>query len=322
MSDIKSRKFKYIWLLTYGMERKLINQGKGGLTLYLPKKWADRKGLKGGDSVQIAETETELVISCRTRGKYKIEVNVSDDNRHDFYVLLSHCYRRGFDTIEFKGVTSSDVEKIKTLTHDLLLGFEVIETRKTSITIGNVSEPSGEKYEPLVQRLFFILKETNRVVLEDFRRGVFDNPKELLDLRTQQDKFVFFCKRILSREKTKGIVLGWELLTWLLHIQHGYDYLYKYACKHPVKQPSRIIELLEAQSKDLDLYSLAYLNKDIKAIHTLNVRKNTYLYGKNYEYLEKSTGAEAVVLAQLWNISRTILIAQSPILAEILEKSM
>ena len=44
------------------MKRKIIQQGSGGLTIYLPKKWADQKGLITGDEVDVKESEQGLLI--------------------------------------------------------------------------------------------------------------------------------------------------------------------------------------------------------------------------------------------------------------------
>jgi len=54
------------------MKRKLIKQGGGnGLTFYIPKKWADARGLNGGDEVEIAEVDNGLLVTAETRLKKK-----------------------------------------------------------------------------------------------------------------------------------------------------------------------------------------------------------------------------------------------------------
>jgi len=48
------------------MRRKIISQGGGkGLTLYLPKKWADERNIKGGDEIEIEENLNSLIIKSK-----------------------------------------------------------------------------------------------------------------------------------------------------------------------------------------------------------------------------------------------------------------
>ena len=44
------------------MKRKIIRQGSGGLTIYLPKKWAEEKGLRIGDEVDLKEAPYGLLV--------------------------------------------------------------------------------------------------------------------------------------------------------------------------------------------------------------------------------------------------------------------
>ena len=54
------------------MKRKLIKQGLGGYTIYLPKKWIDRKGLKEGEEINVVETDAGLVIGSDVKGRKEL----------------------------------------------------------------------------------------------------------------------------------------------------------------------------------------------------------------------------------------------------------
>ena len=47
------------------MKRKLIKQGLGGYTIYLPKKWVEEFGLKGSSEVNVDRWDSNLVISSK-----------------------------------------------------------------------------------------------------------------------------------------------------------------------------------------------------------------------------------------------------------------
>ncbi|PIN77380.1 hypothetical protein COV16_06875, partial [Candidatus Woesearchaeota archaeon CG10_big_fil_rev_8_21_14_0_10_34_8] len=53
------------------MQRKLIKQGDGALTVTLPKKWTKEKNLEAHDIVDIDETEDGIVISAVGKKKEK-----------------------------------------------------------------------------------------------------------------------------------------------------------------------------------------------------------------------------------------------------------
>jgi phosphate uptake regulator len=306
------------------MNRKLIKQGGGGFTVYLPKKWVDKKGLKPGDQISINETGTALTIDSSVKEKKEITIEITDENKKDLNNIITHLYRRGFDSITIKNIDETLLDKIKESTTHLLLGFEITETSKDSCKIENISEPTGEKYEVLLRRIFLIIKETQRIVNTDFKNNKFNSLKEIEEFRNQQDKFILFCRRILTKERfeTENPVLDWELLTFLMHIEHAYYYLYLYASKNKLAQNKKIIELLENLEEYFQLYYDAYYKKDVKLVHRINQLKEEYQFGKCYKYLEQAKDKYAVILSHVREIFRLIQIGTSPILSEHFEKAL
>ena len=176
------------------MKRKLIKQGLGGCTIYLPKKWIDKKGLKQGDEIDIIETETALVIGSPIKKKKEISLEITNENKHDLKHMITHAYRKGFNAITINNINSILLNEIEKITKDLLLGFELTEKSNKQCKIENISEPSDEKYDVLLRRIFLIIKETQNVILTDFENNKFQNFNEIEELRNQQDKFIIFCK--------------------------------------------------------------------------------------------------------------------------------
>jgi len=303
------------------MKRKLIKQGGGGFTIYLPKKWADSKGLKSGDQIDVKETGTSLIISTAVSTKKEITIEITPNNKQNLRNMLTHLYRRGFDKISIRNADEEACEKIRQITKDLLLGFEITETEKTACILENISEPTEEKYDVLVKRIYQITRETQRVITNDFKNDKLESLKTIEEFKAQQDKFVLFCKRIIAKEKheTKYPLTDWELLTLLMHIEHAYYYLYVYAVKNKVKSSKRINELLGNLEEYLQYHYDAYYKKDINAIHKINELKQKYQFGKCYEYIEQAKGKEAVILAHIRELFRLIQIGISPVLSEYLD---
>src|SRR3989344_3213686 len=198
-------------------ERKLIKQGGGGLTIYLPKKWVDKKGLKEGDSIKVEESDGYLVIEGNTKIKNEIIIEINNSNQEDLRHLLTHAYRRGFSKIIIKNErTEKIVKEVKKIVNNVLLGFEITKIENNELLIENISEPSEEKYEVMMQKVFLVISETIQLVHTDFSSGKCDNLEENKELRDQADKFIIFCKRLLSKVKNeKNLVFEWEFLTFL-----------------------------------------------------------------------------------------------------------
>ena len=243
-------KLIYFLAILDGMRRKIIKQGTATLTVSLPAKWTKKLNLRAGDEVEVEEHDSSLVLgSLAVPKKKEITIEVTEANKHDIKQILTHLYRKGLDTIVLKGVSTSALSQISATVKDLLLGFEVTERDGKQCKITNISEPTEEKYDVLLRRAFLIIKEIHAMLAHDFKTGSFPNSKEIEELRKQQDKFILFCMRILTRER--GSMIEWELLKSLMHVQHAYYYLYTYAAQNPVKS-SKINDLLQELEDYLD----------------------------------------------------------------------
>lgn len=297
------------------MKRKIVKLGPATLVVSLPSKWARKFNVKAGDELNLDEQEKDLILKTdkSLKTKREITIEMTDENKQDLEPLLTHSYRRGFDSILIKNIDDKLASKIKTITNDLLLGFEVTTRDRSEIKIENIASPTEQKYDTLLRRSFLIIKETEKIILKDFEKNKFNQFKDIEDLRKQEDKFILFCRRILLKEQPKDLHLQWELLTFLMHIQHVYYYLYKYAADHTIEKEKQLTELLKELSKYFDLFYHAYFNKDIKAIHKINKLKTDYHFGKCLALIEK--GTNPVIYAYIKDLFRFIQIGTSPVLA-------
>jgi len=302
------------------MQRKLIKQGGGGYTIYLPKKWADKKGLTSGDNIEIIETETSLIIDSSIKGKKQISIEITNENKEDIKNILTHVYRKGFDKIIIKETDNKILKEIKTITKDLLLGFEITDKSQFSCTLENISEPTEDKYDVILRRIFLIIRESLSLIIQDFEDNKFGNKQELEDLRKNQDKFVLFCRRLLMKEiYDKDLTLSWELLTFLMHIEHSLIYLYNYSLTNKIKTDNNFNDLIKFLQDYFELFYKAYYYKDLKFIHKINSLKNRYQFGDCLKLLEKSSGKNTVLYSYLREIFRLVQVGTSPVLSMVLK---
>lgn len=298
------------------MERKLIKQGGGGFTIYLPKKWVDKKGLHEGDIVDVKEIDSSLIIGSELKGKEEISIEITQENKEDIGAILTHAYRRGFNGVVLKGVDSELARKIRQITKDFLLGFEITEKTTDSCKIENISEPTEQKYDVMIGKVFLIIKETQNMIIEDFQDN-YENWDEIEEMKKNQDKFILFCRRLLVKEKyEKDPVLEWELLTFLMHIEHAYFYLYKYARENKVKIDKNAVELLRKLQEQFSLYQDAYFHKNIKSLYKIMKQRTKFQFGKCLDLIEKSKDKKSVVYCYIKEIFRLIQIGCSPILSK------
>ena len=291
------------------------------MMISLPSKWIQANKLGKGDEIDLTEENNKLIVGAEIkRGKKEIQIELNEENKQDIGNLLTHIYRRGFDKVILNGEYKGVLREVREKTEGLLLGFEITSVGKDNLVIENISEPTEQKYDIMLQKTFQIIKETQKIIEEDYEKNKFQNFQDITDLRKQQDRFILFCRRLLSKRNTgKNQSLHWELLIFLMHIQHRYWYLYQYLSKNKIEKSKQVKELLDALVHYFGLYENAYFDKNIGAVHKINKMKKEYYMGKCLHALEKSKGKNNVVLAYIREIFRIMQIGTSPILSEILE---
>jgi phosphate uptake regulator len=303
------------------MERKLIRQGGGGYTVYLPKAWVERKGLKAGTNVTVEETEAALVISAPRKLRRDTVLAITDENRGDVQNLLTHLYRRGADSILLTEADPRTVQHATKTAADLLLGFEITEKEGKKMRLENLSEPAEARYEMLLRRVFHIIAETHRVVREQLHSGKRDMAP-LEESRRQLDKYVLFCRRTLVKElDRRSVSTAWELLTFLMHIEHAYYYLAQHAAEHSSRATAHSLEFYDEIGVWFTLFTRAHVEQDIAAVHTIN-RHKAELYRRVNERLVRSRGHETVLLCDIRELLRLVQVGTSPIMSEILESRL
>ena len=305
------------------MRRKLIKQGGGGgLTLYLPRKWLDARGLKPGQEVELTEVDNSLLVSTEARLKKKeIELKLTTEGRTFIIINLNNIYRLGYDRIKAYFKTNKQADFVKEAVENNLLGFEITESGKDYLVLESVTEPSEEKQEVLLRRMFLLIKESLDLLNKDFQAGKFQNLSAIQHLTQKVVQYNNFCKRNISKKKftEERITFYWTVYTDLLLIQRSLLHLYEQLSQKQFRISKNAMSIFNSVSSSLNALYESFYKKDVELLRQANEGSQSVLNKQILPALQKSSGLESVVLYYLGEFARLTYVATSPALSILLQ---
>jgi len=282
------------------MRRKLIQQGGGGLTLYLPKKWIDGQGLRAGDevSVDVAENGLRIIPAVFEKSQKKIELKFEITRESLVRTFILNAYRSGFDVISFQ--YPGKKEDIVKIVDAYLIGFEVVE-KEGKLVIESVSEPSYESFEAILQRQFYMLGG----ILNDLK----DNQVESSAMRIY--RYDSFLKRCLAKgvfsSDTQAFL--WQFLGDFLQVSRICLFCHRDMLKYKLGFGKEEEEFMKNILEMFGLLKDAYFKQDTSFIEHLHMKEES-LRKKGVLILRKK---DPVLLHYLMMLARQIYICGSPL---------
>jgi antitoxin component of MazEF toxin-antitoxin module len=262
------------------MKRKIIKQGLSGLTIYIPKKWANSKNLKGGDEVEIVELDDDLILSSSKKNlKKETEITLEVVAKPYVIAMLNQVYFKDYDVVKIH-FTNVELKKIiEEVVEDYYMGFEITKTEKNEIIIESVSEPDLEKQETILKRIFYILEGSMESMVES-GDDIEKNHEKIL-------RYLNFCKRSLVRKGTIHKSLSyWSLFSKLQNLSYA---ILEYSKEKPKKENLKKIKELFS-----NIYTSFY-KKDLENLH-----KNTYAtYNLRLKLLEGKQSPHLIYITQI-----------------------
>ncbi len=299
------------------MKRKLIKQGGGGgLTLYVPKKWVDKNGLKGGNEIDITIISNNLLISTETQSKEKeTEINISTETKSLIRLKLNGLYRLDYNKIKVNTKTEEQIQTIKNIINNYFMGFEITEEKNNYCVIENIAEPSEEKTDILVRRMFLLIKESINLIYNDLKENNLNNINKIKEINKKMNQYNNFCRRSISKKRfsDEEIYFHWGLYARLLVIQHSTLHLYEKLDNKKYKLSKNINILLNSILKEYDNIYNGFYKKDLRQIKEANTELKKLL-NNILKQIQKSEGIETVILYYLGELSRTIYLATTPMM--------
>lgn len=301
------------------MRRKLIRQGDNALTVTLPAKWIQSHGLKAGEEVEIEESSNQVIIQADSKTEKKsAELKLTTKSEQIIRSNLNVLYRVGFDRIKVYFNTPEQQKIVKGVADSRMLGFEVIEENKNLMILENVTEPSEEKQEVLLRRIFLIIKDSFAVMTEDFNRNDFPHSSNLIQNSKNVDRYSNFCNRNISKKRftEERIHSYWDLYSRLLLIQHSLLHLYEIIDKNrKIKLSSHTEKVFHQVRSNFEQLYEGFSKRDLKILEKVNDFAKQTLNQEILLQLKKNKGEDNLVLYYCGEISRLIYLCTVPLFA-------
>ncbi len=296
------------------MQRKLIAQGLGGITVNLPKKWIDAHHLSKGDEVEIGDSDGKLIISPTSR-KQKREVTIKLVGMEEslIRILIGNTYRLGYDSIKVEFEEERQFQILNEVIQKRIIGFEIVRKEAKSCLVENVTEPDEDQFENIIQKLFLNID----VLIESVEKLCSsENVKLGEDLDELEDrilKYDNFCRRILLKQRfDPKSSLYLAFITMVIHAQRELYYLAKAVGKGAKCSPETLKIVGNVGEMNRKIQE-AYIKKNTSVLELINKKGRDIIYKQGYGLLEKKKGKESIILYHLLACVRDIYQAVSPL---------
>jgi phosphate uptake regulator len=191
-------------------QRKLIQHGLSSLTVALPRKWLNERGLVKGDVVYIDIEGNKLILGTKEPLKFeKITVDISDLDRSSILLYIQSLYRFGYNEVELKFDNPMtmyyrhnkkvSIYSVVNLIVNRLIGFEIIEQKKNRILLRYIAKEAEEDLTLLLRRIFLLLEETADSLLEGIKNNDMNIIKTIDEKHDNISRFVIYSLRLLNK---------------------------------------------------------------------------------------------------------------------------
>ena len=235
------------------MKRKVTKQ-RDSYTVTLPIKWAKDHNIEKEREISIDEEKEGLFIRAGAAPKREGEITISTEDDVFIDYALNNAYRNGYDVLTVK-INSKKIADMIEKHMDKLLGWQITERKEGMVVIESLTEPKTEKFDSLLRRESYIIKNDLGILKEALLSGKHDH-EQIKKSATEMRKIDNFCRRCIVKrvvEKDK-IFFYWGFLTNLLLI-HRSIYFFSESIG---KKPSKDKKANEIISKAMDAFSLLH----------------------------------------------------------------
>ena len=297
------------------MKRRVIKQGHNTLTITLPAKWAQKKGLNAGDEIELIENGNELLVNASKRlvansKTFDIKNAYKYLESYPNNVFLRHmdvCYRLGYDELVINFDDARIVDFIQNET-EFLLGFEIVEQGENYCIVRNIATGNEEEFDHVLRRIFLTLIGMANDSLDAIRKGEFHRLKNISKMEKINNRLTNFCERQLNKtgykdyRKTNSI---YAMVTLLEQICDEFNGICLYLGEFEDKSIVLGSETIKLFRQSIDIvesfYGLFYKFDRVKLYELLKGRHHT-INNKALLLLKKQPKEESIVLYHLTSI--------------------
>ncbi len=289
------------------MQRKLIRQGAGGLTLCLPKKWTEENKLEPGSEVEVVCQETNIIVKAdlakpaAKKIHLKFEKNLLGGIKPYRLIqrLLSIVYKQGYDEVKISS-TQQEILRYVEQRATLFIGFEVVEQGKDFLILKDVVG-AGEDLNVILNRCFLLL---NTIAKESFLSIQNFSETELMrikNLERTNGKLTDYCKRILVRLHLPKEKYIYSLIAENERLADEYKYMIDTVLENKLRLGNETLKLYQETNDLVVLFSELLRKYDFEKVKLISQARDN-LTKKIKQQIYKARGAETLVLHNLSNI--------------------
>lgn len=241
------------------MRRKLVKQGKGALTLSLPKKWITLYDLSVGDEVILEEKDNDLVV--KKEGALKVsETKIFLDHLSvaAYRSLLGGLYRGGFDRINVEFKDKRVIQNLEKAVNSMY-GFEVFYVSENKCIVRSIYGEEETDVRSHINRMIYTIETMQQIIVEDISKGISESKKELLQLRNNVLKQRDLIVRVIKKKKllNNDVFPYYTISLSLWGVARNYYHLYDdLSAKEDVSFLKKTNEYFKESFRKLDSVSM------------------------------------------------------------------
>jgi len=302
------------------MKRKLVKQGAATMMISLPAKWIKEFGLGKGDEVDIDQIESNLIISAKDiQKKTSIEIKLTGlMTESSIRTILTNTYRLGYENVKVSFDNESQLKVIKDVVKTSLLGFDVIKTAENYCIIENITEPSPDQFDVILQKIFYNISELFSITKK--RLNDEETVEDYRDIEAKLQQYDNFCRRVIAKKQIaeKNAQLFWNFLTRIMHTQREIYHLNRFLDKNKIKVSKQVLNFLDEAEDLFELLKKAYLKKDILILEEMHKKEKELVYKEAYSLLSNIKGKENILVYHITASLRSTYLAASPLIGLLL----
>jgi len=285
------------------MKRKLIKQGIGGCTIFLPISWIRTQNLKPGDEIELNIDEDKIIVEGVGKSFRKTKnIDLGDDGDiGKIQNMISSSYKAGYDEMI---IHCTNLPKLHSLNKivESFTGLEITDQTRNILKIRCFLENDASTIEGMIIKLF----QTIYTLIEHIKNPVI-SMEDITDMVTINIKRMknFITRMIQSSNHGKDH--SYEYHSMVADLEKIALDLQRYA-SYLIASKSLPSKVFLEYSKQFSLVYQAYLKKDFKDLHRLWSSQRDWGYSKDVvaKKPEKKVSAENIYLYSMVNRLRDI----------------
>lgn len=294
------------------MKRKIVKQGAATLMISLPSDYVKRFGLQKGQEINVLDIKNSLLITTsEQKDRKQITFSFSSVSESAIRLTLINAYRAGYDTITITNSSPLQKSIIKEVLQNYLLGLEITKEDQDRCVLENVTEPTKENFEIIVQKLFSNINSKIEGTEKRIKNNAaFDHRSLMFNIHRYDN----FCRRIVAKQHlySDRAVFLWNFLSIMIHSPRELYHLNRYLDQNNAHyQENKAIDSFCSTLKTIAvLVREAYHNRDLKIIEEIHQKANKLLVTEVYPALGKEN---QIIIHHLSSAVRKMYLSTSPL---------